>query len=120
MCPTRDSEHYRRQLETVTENASFALFIMDEHQRCAYMNRPAEELTGYTLDELQGKALHYYVHHTRPDGSRYPIEDCPIDQAFPQNMREQGEEVLCTRMGTSTRSLSLRARFGGMERWSAP
>ena len=72
---------------------------MDEHQRCAYMNRPAEELTGYTLDELQGKALHYYVHHTRPDGSRYPIEDCPIDQAFPQNMREQGEEVFVHKDG---------------------
>ncbi|HEY7766984.1 ATP-binding protein [Longimicrobium sp.] len=92
-------DHYRRQLETVAENATLALFIMDEHQRCTYMNRAAEELTGFRLQELQGKALHYYVHHTRPDGTPYPLEECPIDQAFPQNMREQGVETFVHKDG---------------------
>ncbi len=94
-----DAAHYRRQLETVAENATLALFIMDEHQRCTYMNRAAEHMTGFSLAELQGKALHYYVHHTRPDGSPYPLEECPIDQAFPQNMRESGEEVFVHKDG---------------------
>jgi PAS domain S-box-containing protein len=94
-----DPEHYRRQLETVAENATLALFIMDDAQRCTYMNRAAEQMTGFALEELQGKALHYYVHHTRPDGSPYPLEECPIDQAFPRNMREQGEEVFVHRDG---------------------
>jgi PAS domain S-box-containing protein len=97
--PAGDPELYRRQLETVAENATLALFIMDERQRCTYMNRAAEELTGFRLDELQGKELHYYIHHTRPDGSHYPLEECPIDQAFPQNMREQGEEVFVHKDG---------------------
>jgi len=97
--PPADAGHYRRQLETVAENATLALFIMDEQQRCTYMNRAAEQMTGFTLAELQGKALHYYVHHTRPDGSPYPLEECPIDQAFPQNMREQGEEVFVHKDG---------------------
>jgi PAS domain S-box-containing protein len=88
-----DPDQYRRQLETVAENATLALFIMDEHQRCTYMNRAAEEMTGFRLAELQGRALHYYIHHTRPDGSPYPLEECPIDQAFPRNARERGEEV---------------------------
>ncbi len=96
---THDPDHYRLQLETVAENATLALFIMDEHQRCTYMNRAAEELTGFGLDELQGKALHYYVHHTRPDGTPYPLEECPIDQAFPQNMRESGEETFVHKNG---------------------
>jgi PAS domain S-box-containing protein len=94
-----DAEHYRRQLQTLAENATLALFIMDEQQRCTYMNPAAERLTGYRLSELQGKALHYYVHHTRPDGTPYPLEECPIDQALPQNMREQGEEVFVHRDG---------------------
>jgi PAS domain S-box-containing protein len=97
--PASDPDLYRRQLETVAENATLALFIMDEHQRCTYMNRAAEELTGFRLEELQGKELHYYIHHTRPDGSHYPLEECPIDQAFPQNMREQGEEVFVHKDG---------------------
>jgi len=97
--PAGDPDLYRRQLQTVAENATLALFIMDEQQRCTYMNRAAEELTGFRLEELQGKELHYYIHHTRPDGSPYPLEECPIDQAFPQNMREQGEEVFVHKDG---------------------
>jgi PAS domain S-box-containing protein len=62
------ADHYRRQLETVASNATLALFIMDEHQQCTYMNPAAEQLTGYRLEELRGKALHDYIHHTRPDG----------------------------------------------------
>jgi PAS domain S-box-containing protein len=97
--PLEDAAHYRRQLETVAQNATLALFIMDEHQRCTYMNRAAEQMTGFSLAELQGRALHYYVHHTYPDGRPYPLEECPIDRAFPQNMREQGEEVFVHKDG---------------------
>jgi PAS domain S-box-containing protein len=83
----------------LAENATLALFIMDEHQRCTFMNATAERLTGFTLAELQGRPLHDYVHHMRPDGTAYPLEECPIDRAFPRNMREQGEEVFVHRDG---------------------
>jgi PAS domain S-box-containing protein len=89
-----------RQLRTVSENATLALFVMDERQQCTYMNPAAEQLTGFALGELRGKPLHDYVHHTRPDGSPYPLAECPIDQAFPQNMREQGTEVFVHKDGS--------------------
>ncbi len=38
--------------------------------------------------------------HTRPDGSPYPLCECPIDQAFPENNQEQGEEVFVRRDGS--------------------
>ncbi|HYY41568.1 MAG TPA: PAS domain S-box protein, partial [Pyrinomonadaceae bacterium] len=90
----------RRQLAAVFNNATVALFIMDERQHCTYMNRAAEKLTGYVLDEVQGRPLHYFIHHTRPDGRPYPLEECPIDQAFPQNNQEQGEEVFVHKDGS--------------------
>ncbi|MGP4717760.1 histidine kinase dimerization/phospho-acceptor domain-containing protein, partial [Psychrobacter sp. T6-6] len=43
---------------------------------------------------------HDVVHHTRPDGSPYPLCECPIDQAFPENEREQGEEVFVHKDGS--------------------
>jgi PAS domain S-box-containing protein len=92
-------EESRRQLETIALNASLALFMMDERQHCTYMNPAAEELTGYTAEEVRDRPLHDYVHYLHPDGSPFPIEDCPIDRALPQRMRETGEEVFVHKDG---------------------
>jgi PAS domain S-box-containing protein len=93
------ADQYRRQLETVANNATLGLFIMDERQHCTFMNRAAEQLTGFRLEEVQGEPLHDFIHHTRPDGSPYPLSECPIDSALPHNSREQGEEVFVHRDG---------------------
>jgi len=87
-------------LQELCNNATVALFVMDQLQRCVYMNPAAEDLTGYTLAEVQGAPLHDFVHHTRPDGTPYPLEDCPIDRAAPENMQERGEEVFVHKDGT--------------------
>lgn len=94
------ADEHRRLLKAVTDNASVGLFIMDEHQQCVFMNPAAEAMTGFTLTEVQGRALHDIIHHTRPDGSHYPLEECPIDRAFPQNNQEQGEEVFVRKDGS--------------------
>jgi PAS domain S-box-containing protein len=73
---------------------------MDDRQHCVYMNPAAEALTGYDLVEVLGRPLHDVVHHTRPDGSHYPLAECPIDRAFPENNREQGEEVFVHKDGS--------------------
>ena len=90
----------RAQLGTVFENATVGLLVMDVRQHCTYMNPAAEKQTGYTLAEVQGRPLHYFVHHTRPDGTPYPLEECPIDRALPQNNQEQGEEVFVHKDGS--------------------
>jgi PAS domain S-box-containing protein len=92
----RESE---RRLQAVLDNASGAIFLMNERQQCVYMNVAAERLTGYTLDETQGRALHDIVHHTRPDGRPYPRHECPIDRALPANNQERGEEIFVHKDG---------------------
>lgn len=89
----------RRLYKSVTDNASTALFIMDDRQQCVFMNPAAQRLTGFSLDEVRGRVLHDVIHHTRPDGSHYPLSQCPIDRAFPQNDREHGEGVFVHKDG---------------------
>ncbi|NJM54451.1 MAG: PAS domain S-box protein [Blastocatellia bacterium] len=89
----------RRLYKSITDNATTALFIMDENQQCTFMNRAAEKLTGFTFEETQGFTLHDLVHHTRPDGSPFPLAECPIDQAFPTRNQMQGEEVFVHKDG---------------------
>jgi PAS domain S-box-containing protein len=92
-------QEQKRLLQSITDNADTALFIMDDRQHCVYMNPAAERLSGYSLEETKGRPLHDVVHHIRPDGSPYPLSECPIDQAFPKNDREQGEEVFIHKDG---------------------
>lgn len=88
-----------RRLNAIVNNSAMALFLMDEKQHCVFMNAAAEELTGYRLQEVMGRPLHDVVHHQHPDGRPYPIEDCPIDQAFPERERMRGEEVFVHKDG---------------------
>jgi PAS domain S-box-containing protein len=93
------SETSYRQLEAICNNARVGLLLLDEQQHCTYMNPAASELTGYTLEEVQGQPLHDIIHHSRPDGSHYPLHECPISHALPQNYQETGEEVFVHKDG---------------------
>ncbi|MFC1455148.1 PAS domain-containing protein [Microvirga arabica] len=90
----------QRRLNAVLNNASVSIFLMDDQQHCVYMNAAAEKLTGYTLAEVTGRPLHDVIHHTHPDGSHFPLEDCPIDRAFPEEHQVQGEEVFVHKDGS--------------------
>lgn len=99
----------RRQVEeiaalnkTMTDNATTGLFIMNEQQRCTFMNPAAEKLTGFTFAEVQSldRPLHDIIHHTRPDGTHYPLSECPIDRALPTKNQEKGEDVFVHKDGS--------------------
>jgi PAS domain S-box-containing protein len=96
----RRSAETEQRLQAVLNNATVAVFVMNEHQHCTYMNAAAEQLTGYTVEETQGRPLHDVIHHTRPDGTHFPLHECAIDRAFPENNQEQGEEVFVHKDGS--------------------
>lgn len=86
-------------IKTITDNTTHALLMMDDRQFCTFMNPAAEKMTGFRLEEVQEKPLHYYVHHTYPDGRHFPMEECEIDRALPRKAHTQGEEVFVHRDG---------------------
>ncbi|MDP8924746.1 MAG: PAS domain S-box protein [Chloroflexota bacterium] len=98
----RAREESLRLTKTITENATLALFMMDDHQRCTFMNPAVEQMTGFTLAEVQGldRPLHDLVHHTRPDGSTFPPAECPIYRALGQAEQVRGEELFVRRDGS--------------------
>ena len=88
-----------RRLQAVLNNASVAIFLMDDQQQCTYMNAAAESLTGFSFDEVRSRSLHDVIHHTKPDGTHFPREECPIDRAFPENNNTHGEETFVHKDG---------------------
>jgi PAS domain S-box-containing protein len=97
--PLDDSQ---RRLQAVLNNATVAIFLMDDRQHCIYMNAAAEQLTGYRFEEVLSldRPLHDIVHHTHPDGRPFPISECPIDRAFPEHNQVQGEAVFVHKDGS--------------------
>lgn len=87
-------------INTITNNTLQALFMMDDRQVCTYMNPAAEQMIGFKVHEVQDKPLHYYVHHTYPDGRHFPLEECAIDRALPTKSQTQGEEVFIRKDGS--------------------
>jgi PAS domain S-box-containing protein len=72
------------ELETrrvIADSASDALFMVDEGERCTFMNPAAEEMTGFTLVDIGDRSIHELLHHQHPDGRPFPIDDCPIARA---------------------------------------
>ncbi|MCK7593032.1 PAS domain S-box protein [Pseudomarimonas salicorniae] len=84
----RAEESLRFQLDltkSITDTATTAIFMMDAKSRCTFMNPAAEEMTGYRFEEVENGILHDFIHHHHPDGRPYPMPECPIDRALPEN-----------------------------------
>lgn len=92
----------QRRLAAVLDNATVSIFLMDHRQHCIYMNKAAESLTGFTLEEVVAfnRPLHDIIHHTKPDGSPFPLAECAIDRAFPEHNQVRGEELFIHRDGS--------------------
>ncbi len=99
--PAASLASVNRRLQAVLDNASVAIFLMDDRQQCIYMNAAAEHLTGFSLAEILAldRPLHDIIHHTHPDGRPFPLAECAIDRAFPEHNQMRGEEVFVHRDG---------------------
>jgi PAS domain S-box-containing protein len=95
-----DLAYQKGLLETVTHNTTGALFMLDSACCLLYQNEAAARMTGYSFEELKGKNLHAHIHHTRPDGSPYPMEECPLAAALQGCRNATGEEVFSRKDGT--------------------
>ncbi len=62
--------------ETVMLSMGEGLYTVDDEGRVTFMNPAAQRIFGWTLDEIIGRRMHEVVHHTRPDGTPFPKEDC--------------------------------------------
>jgi PAS domain S-box-containing protein len=79
------------------------IYGIDKRGNCTFCNPSCAGLLGYEgAAQLLGKNMHVVMHHTRADGTHYPVEECHIYEAF---RRSQGthidDEVLWRCDGTS-------------------
>jgi PAS domain S-box-containing protein len=89
-------------VQTIAENATSGLFMIDEQGYCTYANASGLAMTGYDVWEIRSKPLHDLIHHHYPDGRPYPKHECPIDRALPENFDVRAHEDLFFRKDGSS------------------
>lgn len=91
-----------RQNELILASAAEGIFGMDKEGIITFMNRSAEKMVGWKADELFGKSMHEMTHHTKSDGTPYPLEECKMFAAYSDDRMYQGDDDIFWRKdGTS-------------------
>ena len=67
-----------RQNSLLLETMGEGIFGLDAQGRHTFVNQAAAQMLGYGVEELIGKDSHSTWHSARPDGSSYPLSECPI------------------------------------------
>ncbi len=90
-------------IRLILDSASEAICGCDSEGICLFSNPSAARILGYDHPaELLGKNMHALEHHTRKDGTPYPIEECPIYIGFQKNENvHRDDEVYWRKDGTS-------------------
>ncbi len=66
----------------ILEAAGEGIYGLDCDGNTTFVNPSAATMLGYASEELIGQPMHSLLHHTKPDGSHYHKENCPIYAAF--------------------------------------
>ena len=96
----RESED---KLRLILDSAAEGIYGVDTEDRCTFCNQASLRLLGYESDAaVLGHNMHNLVHHSRPDGTPFPAEDCPFKQVlYTDQGIHVGDEVMWRADGSS-------------------
>lgn len=87
---------------SLLESASEGIFGTDNDGNLIFINPAAEKLIGYKSEEMLGQKIYRYVNHTRMDGTKYIVEECPMYHAWKFGESSKiDSDLLWRRDGTS-------------------
>ena len=109
----------KRHNELILNSAGEGLLGLDTNGIITFANPAAARMLESSTQELVGKPGHANHHHSKPDGTPYPREECPIYEAFRTGVaKDVANEVFWRRDGTSFpvdyTSTPLRDNSGGI------
>ncbi|UCE64149.1 MAG: PAS domain S-box protein [Nitrospirota bacterium] len=95
-------EKLKRHHQLILNAAADGIFGLDLDGHHTFVNPAAARMLGYQVEELLGQPSHQTWHHTKPDGSPYPREECNIYSAYKDGtVHRSDQEVFWRKDGTS-------------------
>ncbi|HKY72197.1 MAG TPA: PAS domain S-box protein [Nitrospira sp.] len=95
-------EKLQHQHTLILTQAGEGIYGVDEQGNTTFVNASAAAMLGYQVEELLGRHAHDLLHHTRPDGTPYPSNVCPIYAAVTDGLVHRVvDEVFWRKDGTA-------------------
>lgn len=90
------------RLQTILDAVTDGIYGIDADGNTTFVNRAAARMLGRTTQELVSTPQHATIHHSRADGSPFPIGECPIHLTLNDGVtRNISEDVFWRPDGTS-------------------
>jgi len=71
-----------RQNQLILNAAGEGIYGINAEGHATFVNRAAQEMLGWSSEDLLGRNIHDIIHHHHLDGEVYHAHDCPIYQSF--------------------------------------
>ena len=71
-----------RQNQLILNAAGEGIYGVNADGKTTFVNRAAQEMLGWTTEDLIGRDIHSIIHHHHLNGEAYPSQQCPIYQSF--------------------------------------
>ena len=75
---------WRDPLGLMLASTGEGVFGVDLDGRCVFINPAGARMIGLQPEQVLGQNMHTLTHHTHVNGAHYPVQDCPIYNAFRQ------------------------------------
>jgi len=94
--------HERDHIQLLLNSTAEGIYGVDLEGRCTFANPACERLLGVESPRgLIGENMHELTHHTRPDGSPFPLAECEIHGTWSQEGRYHMDEYFWRGNGTA-------------------
>ncbi len=78
----KQAEQEIRRLSTqnalILNSAGEGIYGLDNQGKVTFFNQAAQRLTGWRIEDVQGKVVHPLLHHSTAEGMPHPVEECSI------------------------------------------
>jgi PAS domain S-box-containing protein len=78
----RDLMRVQTQQQIILSAAGEGIYGLDGEGNLTFGNSATYEILGWSVKDILGKKAHDVHHHSHPDGTPYPREECPIYAAL--------------------------------------
>jgi PAS domain S-box-containing protein len=91
----------RYKYELLLNAVHDGIYAIDLDGKAILVNPAAAAMIGHSEEELRGQKMHQIIHHSKADGSPFPVDECLIHQAFRDGKVYQvSEDVFWRKDGT--------------------